>query len=223
MRIGHRAALAALFLFSAAFPPAASGEGAADGTALLRRVAAKYSSVKTLSARFRQEVPLMNVGVVRKASGQVYFQRPLRMRWDYRAPGEQLFLADGRYFYFRPPGSPQVYRRKIDEKTIGGKIPLLLLFGGGDITEYFRVEEMTPLKGGQETALRLVPKGDGAPEVKRVDLVVDDSGLAIRQIHLYDRLGGSNHLYFDDIVIDPSLPADLFRFRKPPEIEVVDG
>ena len=223
MRIGHRAALAALFLFVAVFPPAASGEGAADGTALLRRVATKYSSVKTLSARFRQEVPLMNVGVVRKASGQVYFQRPLRMRWDYRAPGEQLFLADGRYFYFRPPGSPQVYRRKIDEKTIGGKIPLLLLFGGGDITEYFRVEEMTPLKGGQETALRLVPKGDGAPEVKRVDLVVDDSGLAIRQIHLYDRLGGSNHLYFDDIVIDPSLPADLFRFRKPPEIEVVDG
>ena len=222
MRIGQRAALAALFLFAAVFPPAASGGGAADGTALLRRVAAKYSSVKSLSARFRQEVPLQNVGVVRKASGQVYFQRPLRMRWDYRAPGEQLFLADGRYFYFRPPDSPQVYRRKIDEETIGGKIPLLLLFGGGDITEYFRVEEVAPLKGVQESALRMVPKGDGAPEVRRVDLVVNDSDLAIRQIHLYDRLGGSNHLYLDDILIDPSLPTDLFRFRKPPEIEVVD-
>jgi len=222
MRIGQRAALAALFLFAAVFPPAASGGAAADGTALLRRVAAKYSSVKTLSARFRQEVPLQNVGVVRRASGEVYFQRPLRMRWDYRAPGEQLFLADGRYFYFRPPDSPQVYRRKIDEKTMGGRIPLLLLFGGGDITEYFRVEEVTPLKGVQETALRMVPKGDGAPEVRRVDLVVDSSDLAIRQIHLYDRMGASNHLYLYDIVIDPSLPADLFRFRKPPEVEVVD-
>ena len=223
MRIGHRAALAALFLFAAVFPPAASGGDAADGNALLRRVAAKYASVKTLSARFRQEVPLQNVGVVRKASGQVYFQRPLRMRWDYRTPGDQLFLADGRYFYFRPPDSPQVFRRKIDEAALGGKIPLLLLFGKGDITEYFRVEEVTPLKGGKETVLRMVPKGDSAPEVKRVDLVVDDSDLAIRQIHLYDRLGGSNHLYLDDIVVDPSLPADLFRFRKPPEIEVVDG
>jgi outer membrane lipoprotein-sorting protein len=102
-------------------------------------------------------------------------------------------------------------------------IPLLLLFGKGDITEYFRVEEMTPLKGERETALRLVPKGDGAPEVKRVDLVVDDADLAIRQIHLYDRLGGSNHLYFDDIVVDPSLPADLFRFRETAGVEVVDG
>jgi outer membrane lipoprotein carrier protein len=223
MRIGHWAALAALFLFAAVFPPVASGGEATDGTAMLRRVAAKYSSVKTLSARFRQEVPLVNVGIVRKASGQVYFQRPLRMRWDYQAPGEQLFLADGRYYYFRPPDSPKVYRRKIDEGTIGGKIPLLLLFGGGDITEHFRVEEVTQLKGVQETVLRLIPKGDGAPEVKRVDLVVDDSNLDIRQIHLYDRLGGANHLYLDDIVIDPSLPSDLFLFRKPPEIEVVDG
>lgn len=223
MRNGHRAALAALFLFAGVFPALASGGSAADGTALLRRVAAKYAGIKTLSATFRQEVPLQNVGVVRKASGQVYFRRPLRMRWDYRAPGEQIFLADGRHFYFRPPESPRVYRRKIDAAAVGGRIPLLLLFGEGDITEYFRVEEAVPLKEGLGTALRLVPKGDGAPDVKRVDLVVDDSDLAIRQIHLYDRLGGSNHLFLDDIVIDPSLPEDLFRFRNPAGLEVVDG
>ena len=59
--------------------------------------------------------------------------------------------------------------------------------------------------------------------MKRVDLVVDDADLAIRQVHLYDRLGGSNHLYLDDIRVDPSLPADLFRFRESEGIEVVDG
>lgn len=223
MRIGHRAALAALFLFVAVSLPTASGTREADGSALLRRVADKYSSVKTLSARFRQEVPLQNVGIVRKAAGRVYFQRPLRMRWDYREPGEQLFLADGRYFYFRPPDSAQVFRREIDEGALGGRIPLLLLFGKGDITEYFRVEEVTPLKGGKETALRMVPKGDGAPEVRRVDLVVDAADLAIREIHLYDRMGGANHLYLDDVVVDPSLPADLFRFREQQGVEVVDG
>ena len=223
MRVGHRAALAALFLCAAAFPSAASAAGGTDGTALLKRVAAKYASVSTLSAGFRQEVPLQNVGVVRKASGQVYFQRPLKMRWDYRTPKEQLFLADGKYYYFRPPDSPQVYRYRIEEKTVGGRIPLLLLFGESDITEYFRVEEASPLKGGRETALRMVPKGDGAPDVKRVDLVVDDADLAIRQIHLYDRMGGSNHLYLDDIVINPILPPDMFRFRKPQGVDVVDG
>jgi len=225
MGLGHRAALAALFLLIAVVSPNASvGSGAeADGNALLRRVAEKYGDVKTLSARFRQEVPLENVGVVRKAAGMVYFQRPLRMRWDYRAPGKQLFLADGESFYFQPPDSNRVFRRKIDEGALGGRIPLLLLFGKGDITDYFRVEKAVPLEGRKATALRLVPKGDGAPEVKRIDLVVDDAGLVIREIHLYDRLGGANHLYLDNVVVDPVLPADHFLFRESPGIEVVDG
>ncbi|KRT74372.1 MAG: outer membrane lipoprotein carrier protein LolA, outer membrane lipoprotein carrier protein [Deltaproteobacteria bacterium CSP1-8] len=223
MQTMARAAVAALFLFTAGFPPDACGSGEGDGANLLHRVAEKYSTVTTLSATFRQEVPLQDVGIVRKASGQVYFRRPLRMRWDYRTPGEQLFLADGRYFYFRPPDSPRVFRRRIDEGGLGGKIPLLLLFGKGDITEYFRVEEEKPLPGGKETLLRLVPKGDGAPEVRRVDLVVDDTDLTIRQVHLYDRLGGANHLYLDDIVVNPTLPPDLFRYREAQGVEVVDG
>ena len=223
MGFRRRAAQAALFVFLAVTITARSGRGESDGPALFRRVAEKYSTVRTLSARFRQEVPLQNVGIVRKAAGRLYFQRPLRMRWDYQAPDEQLFLADGRYFYFRPPESPQVFRRKIDEGALGGKIPLLLLFGKGDITEYFHVEHAVALPGRGETVLRLVPKGDGAPEVRRVDLVVGDADLAIREIHLYDRLGGANHLYLDDIVMDPSLSVDLFRFREPPGVEVVDG
>ena len=218
-----RAALAALFLFAAVLPPASTLGAEADGGALLQRVARKFSTVQSLSAQFRQEVPLQQVGVVRKASGRVYFRRPLQMRWDYREPGEQLFLSDGRYFYFRPPDSSRVFRRPIDEAGLGGKIPLLLLFGKGDIAQYFRAAEAMTVPERKETVLRLVPKGDGAPDVRRVDLVVEEADLMIREVHIYDRLGGENHLYLDDVVIDPALPADLFRFQKLPGVEVVDG
>lgn len=215
-----RLASAALaVLVSAIVPGAAAG---AEGSSLLHQVARKYADVRTLSATFRQEVPLQNVGVVRKASGTVYFQRPLRMRWDYRAPAEQLFLADGTNFYFRPPGSSRVFRKRLEEDVLGGRIPLLLLFGKGDITEFFRVTETIPLQGKAQTVLRLAPKGDGAPEVRRVDLVVDDADLAIREIHLYDRLGGANHLYLEAIVLNPTLPEGIFRFRMPPDAEMVD-
>jgi outer membrane lipoprotein carrier protein len=216
-----RAALAALFLFLAA--PAANGGAETGGEDLLRKIARKYASAGTFSAKFRQEVPLQNLGIVRKASGQVYFERPLKMRWDYRGGDEQIFLADGEYLYFRPADSPQVFRRKIDEKALGGKVPLLLLFGKGEITELFRVEEAVPRKEGEETALRLVPRGDGAPEVRRVDLVVGNVDLLVREVHIYDRMGGANHLYLEGTALDPSLPAGLFRFRKPAGVEVVDG
>lgn len=215
-----RAALAALFLFLAPVAPAVAGSG---GDALLGRVAARYAAARSLSAKFRQEVPLQNVRIVRRASGKVYFARPSRMRWDYASPDSQLFLADGDHFYYRPAASSRVYRMKIDEKALGGKIPLLLLFGKGDIGAMFRVEETVGRKGGEETGLRLVPRDDGAPEVRRVDLVVGTADLLIREVHVYDRLGGENHLYLDGTVLDPSLSQDLFRFRKAPGEDVVDG
>ena len=215
------------FLIAAALSlapgPVRAAGAEADGEALLRRVSERYAAVRTLSANFRQEVPLQNLGIVRKASGKIYLGRPLKMRWDYRSPDTQLFLADGEYFYFRPPDSPQVIRRKADEKSLGGKIPLLLLFGKGKIVEMFQVESAAPRKGGEEMLLRLLPRGEGAPEVRRVDLIVGTGDALIREVHLYDRLGGENHLYLSEVTLDPSLPPDLFRFRKPSGVTVVDG
>ncbi|HEY3489608.1 MAG TPA: outer membrane lipoprotein carrier protein LolA [Candidatus Deferrimicrobiaceae bacterium] len=210
----------------AAFTLVAAGQaGAADkgsGDALFAKVSAKYGAVQTLSARFRQEVPLQNLGIVRKASGDLYFARPSRMRWNYTKPDNQLFLADGAFLYFRPSDSRQVFRKKIGEGALGGKIPLLLFFGKGNMASMFSVESAEPLRKGTATALRLIPKGDGAPEVKRIDLVVENEGLRIVEIHLYDNLGSANHLYLDGIAFNPSLPADLFRFKKPAGTEVVN-
>jgi len=222
MKMPRTLLLACILLLLPLAPGLAAGPEA-DGEALLRRVGERYAAAHTLSAKFRQEIPLQNVGIVRKASGSVYFGRPLKMLWDYKGPETQLFLADGRYFYFLPAGSSQVIRRLVDEKGLGGKIPLLLLFGKGEITALFRVDAADPRKGGEETVLRLSPRGDGAPEVRRIDLVVGTRDALIREVHLFDRMGGENHLYLTDVTVNPSLPADFFRFRKPAGISVVDG
>lgn len=210
-----------LLLLAPGIAPAAPAER--PGEALLAKVAAKYAAARSLSARFRQEVPLQNLGIVRKAAGRLHLARPMRMRWDYQAPDGQLFLADGRHLYFRPADSDRVVRRRIDEGALGGRIPLLLFFGQGNVSEMFRVEEAAALAGRGAVSLRLVPKGEGAPDVRRVELVVGEADAVIREIHIHDRMGGANHLYLEDTVFNPSLPDDMFRFRKPRGTEVVDG
>ena len=204
-------------------PAGAAGPGDQAGASILAGVAGKYAGIRTLKARFRQEIPLRNVGIVRKASGEVRFERPLKMRWDYKGPDAQLFLADGEFFYFRPAGSPRVYRKRLDEKSLGGKIPLLLLFGKGDIAGLFRVEESFRRQGDAETVLRLVPRGEGAPEVKRIDMVVGTKDLIVREVHVYDKVGGVNRLYLEGTELDAPAPPGIFRFRTPPGTEVVDG
>lgn len=199
-------------------PPACGADGAKD---LLEKVSSRYGEARSLSADFRQEVPLQSLGIVRKAAGRVYFERPLRMRWDYDAPNTQLFLADGTFFYFRPPDSPQVFRRRIDERALGGKIPLLLLFGKGSVSEFFRAEGPAVPGAEGSVSLRLVPVAGAANEVRRVDLVIGAADVLIREVHLYDRLGGANHLYLENTAINPSFPDGFFRFRPIPGIEVV--
>ena len=231
MRHGIRVFLSRLALLLVAvftglsFSAAVAGaeENLPDGDAILRKIGKRYAAASVLSARFSQEIPLQNLGIVRKASGKVYFGRPLKMRWDYDAPENQLFLADGEYFYFRPAGSLEIIRRKIDEKSIGGRIPLLLLFGKGEISSMFQVEETIPRNDGPRVILRLVPKGEGAPEIRMIDLVIDTKDDLIVEVHLFDRLGGENHLYLSDIRFDSVLPADIFRFKNPSGISVVDG
>ncbi len=217
---GAVAAFLAILILSGA---QAFSAGPGEGEALLAKVGAKYATAQTLSARFRQEVPLANLGIVRKAAGDLYFARPSKMRWEYKKPDNQMFLADGEFLYFRPTDSKQVFKRKIGEGALGGKIPLLLFFGKGEMASMFAVESSEPVRKGAATAMRLVPKGDGAPEVKRIDLVIENEQLHIVEIHIYDKLGGTNHLYLEGIVFNPSLPADQFRFKKPAGTEVVTG
>ena len=73
----HRAILFACILLLPLAASRAAGPETA-GEALLRRVGERYAAAQTLSAKFRQEVPLQNVGIVRKASGTVYFGRSRR-------------------------------------------------------------------------------------------------------------------------------------------------
>lgn len=216
--IARAAALALLLVLCASAAPGRE----VDAEARLRRVSRAYAAVRSLCADFRQEVPLQNVGIVRKAAGRLCFERPLKMRWDYREPDTQLFLSDGEFFYFRPPGSPQVFRRRVDERALGGKVPLLLMFGAGELSDFFSVRDAVPLEGGDAIVLRLLPKEEVESEVRRVDLVVGAADGLIREVHLYDRLGGANHLFLDNTTIDPALPPGVFRFRSAPGVEVVD-
>jgi len=215
--------LAALLVVSGgalAARPQAPSKPAREVAAALQK---KYDTIRDFTADF---VHNYESGMLHKKlseRGTVRVKKPGKMRWDYKGPDAQLYLADGRYFYFRPAGSSQVIRRGVDEKGLGGKIPLLLLFGKGEITALFRVDAADPRKGGEETVLRLSPRDDGAPEVRRIDLVVGTGDVLIREIHVFDRMGGENHLYLTDVTVNPSLPPDVFRFRKPAGVSVVDG
>ena len=84
-------------LFAAAWavvwPPFRPGQPSA--TEIANKVQARYDRVRDFSADFAQEA---ESGVLRKKQverGTVIVKKPGRMRWDYKAPEQKVFVSDG--------------------------------------------------------------------------------------------------------------------------------
>src|SRR5436189_2788551 len=111
---------------------------AADSTAseLASALQRKYDGVKDFSADFTHAY---EGGVLRKQiteRGRLAIKKPGKMRWQYTAPEEKLFVSDGAMMYSYIPQDKQVIRSTVppdDEATT----PALFLAGKGNLTRDF--------------------------------------------------------------------------------------
>src|SRR3954464_3286193 len=110
----------------------------ADASApeLAQALQKKYDSVKDFSADFTHTY---EGGVLRKQiteRGHVAIKKPGKMRWQYTAPEEKLFVSDGVKMYSYIPQDKQEIVATVppdDEATT----PTLFLAGKGNLTRDF--------------------------------------------------------------------------------------
>src|ERR1700732_3474035 len=105
---------------------ARAAEKSAD-TEPIRRMEHRYRAAKTLQATFMERYT-ENDRTVRVESGVAYFRRPGKMRWEYAAPENNLFLIDGKMAWFYVPADHTVTRVPAKQST-DRQTPLALLAG----------------------------------------------------------------------------------------------
>ena len=93
----------------------------------IRRMEHRYRAAKTLQATFLERYT-ENDRTVRVESGVAYFRRPGKMRWEYAAPENNLFLIDGKMAWFYVPADHTVTRVPAKQST-DWRTPLALLAG----------------------------------------------------------------------------------------------
>src|SRR3954467_14974433 len=57
-----------------------------------------YNDLRSLRAQFTETY--RGAGITRSESGTLWLRRPGKMRWEYTAPREKLFVSDGKTAYF---------------------------------------------------------------------------------------------------------------------------
>jgi outer membrane lipoprotein carrier protein len=98
-----------------------------DNLEPLRRMEHRYRAAKTLQATFLERYT-ENDRTVRVESGVAYFRRPGKMRWEYAAPENNLFLIDGKTAWFYVPADHTVTRVPAKQST-DWRTPFALLAG----------------------------------------------------------------------------------------------
>jgi len=198
---------------AAAAPPTASELAAA-----LQR---KYDGVKDFAADF---VHAYEGGVLRKQiteRGKLQVKKPGKMRWEYTAPEEKLFVSDGVKMYSYIKQDKQVIVSDVpaaDQATT----PTLFLAGKGSLTRDFTPSLVDAPAGSPpgSQGLKLVPK-TRQREYDWLTLVVDPASLAIRGLVTVDAQGGTSRFSFTNMKENVGMADKAFEFKMPRGVDVV--
>lgn len=190
-----------------------SGAAAADAVAELQRF---YGRLDDLQTKFEQTQYDETGAALQTSRGDFLLSRPNRFRWDYREPYAQTMLSDGLIFWFYDVDLAQVTRRNAANALQG--TPALLLAGGPALTRQFVLTSLGPRDG--LSWVLLVPKSkEGDFSEIRLGLA---NGLPAA-MELKDNLGQLTRIRFSGTRINPGLAANLFAFKVPAGVELVDG
>ena len=208
----------ALLLTLAVVGAAAAPPTASELAATLQR---KYDGVKDFSADF---VHAYEGGVLRKQiteRGKLQVKKPGKMRWEYIAPEEKLFVSDGVKMYSYIKQDKQVIVSNVpaaDQATT----PTLFLAGKGSLTRDFTPSLVDAPAGSPpgSQGLKLVPKARQR-EYDWLTLVVDPVGLAIRGLVTVDAQGGTSRFSFTNLKENVGVADKAFEFKMPRGVDVV--
>ena len=120
----------ALFLGgTASIAPTAAAQAAPPAKSvsdIAERVDRYYNSLQSLKADFTESY--RGAGMQRSESGTLWLKQPGRMRWEYRAPAEKLFISDGKTAWFYVPGEQRASKSPV-KKLDDLRSPLRFLLG----------------------------------------------------------------------------------------------
>lgn len=189
---------------------------------LLRQTSAAYADMRTLRANFTMETenPLLRTKV--NSRGVLIQQRPDRIALRFEEPAGDIILSDGQYFWvYYPSSTPdQVIRAQAAPGAAGG-VDLWAQFVGDPVARFEHTYHGRETVDGRETAVfTLDPRGD--PGYRLLKVWLDTRDHLVRRFEITENNGVIRRVRLSDLQINPSLPANVFRFEPPPGVRVIE-
>ena len=217
-------AIAAVSLFILIVTQMSFGAPSGDIEKVIEGLQKRYDKIKTLKMGFHQTLTSsVFKKVIREADGVIYYAKPGNIRWEYKAPEERLYLIDSEQFWDYDPKAKQVLKIPVKD-ALAGDIPQGFLFGAGNLRKDFQVTLITnpsPAPGAG-TSIMLYPRDAMLRSaISNLVLVVNPTDYSVIASSFTDAQGNINNYTFTNIVVNPELDPELFRFKIPRGVKVI--
>lgn len=188
---------------------------------VVARVQTRYERVRDFRARFEQSTERVGfpgeIPDALKAGGEVFFQKPGRMRWDYTRPAKSLVVSNGVGAWVYDPDAAEAQYFELGGEFLSGPA-LQFLLGEGQLLDAFRVRS-SRCEGEASVVLELLPREPASFE--RLDLVVGAESGTVTETRVVDLLGNRTRLHLIEPRFGDTKPAAFFEFEPPPGTRVL--
>jgi outer membrane lipoprotein carrier protein len=169
------------------------------------------SNFQSLQANFAQ-ISQTQGQASQQVTGTLAIQKPNRFRWEVLQPNPQLIVADGKNLWNYEEDLQQVTVSPIGQAL--SNTPMLLL--SGEVTQIkalFNVQALSPYQ------YQLTPK-QADNLLKSVVIGFDQNG-RLASLILTNNMGQVTQIQFNQVKLNPALPAKLFQFIPPNGADVL--
>ena len=170
----------------------------------------------TFSADFRQVLLDSSGEALESSRGALRLRRPGMFYWFYREPYVQKIISDGANLWIYEADLEQVTISDVSESI--EDTPALIFDGDTDLDEYFTIRQLEDQDGS--VWVDLIPRNP-EPHYRLLRLLF--LGDELGGMTLFDNLGQTLLISFENVVRNPELDQALFTFTPTDEMEVIDA
>jgi outer membrane lipoprotein-sorting protein len=218
---GLGALTAALVLGATVTLPA--GAMAQDPIAIVRRASSAYRNLTSLQADFIQVIEDARLGDSLASTGKLYQSGQNNFAMRFTDPPDEAIVIDGKYSWFYTPSTApnQVIRMVAESDPVYGQNLLArVLDRPSDRYEATWLRADT-VGGRRVSVVSIVPRGTNL-NFSRAVLWLDLEDALPRRIELDEAPGTRRILTLSKIRTNANVPPEIFEFKVPRGVRIVD-
>ena len=172
------------------------------------------NNLHTFQANFTQNVFSSNNAEKQKSKGLIVVKSPNNFYLKYNEPYNLTYVADGKKLWSYDEDLEQVVVKEQGNLLIN--TPAMLLGNPKDLTKSYRIEKTGITEGW--LWFELTPKKENT-NFETVSLAFENDEL--KAMEMRDNFGQTTRLEFNNVIKNPTLANNRFKFTPPKGVDVI--